>query len=305
MKRNVLWLLALLLAWGSLHAKAVPEQQAQQAGETFMRSKMELPPSSNRSQALQLVERVNMQLEIGETPTTLFYIFDAGPSGYVIVAGDDQARPILAYSTQSTFNPDPAQMAPAVRKWLDQYKVAMREVIEQDLPSTEHISQQWHELVQGTYDAGVQGTEAVQPLMATQWNQAPYYNDACPIDPASGQRSVAGCVATAMAQIMKFWSFPATGTGFHSYNHNRLGTLSANFGSANYDWAAMPNVANGPNQALALMTYHVGVSVEMDYSSDVSGAYVVTNASPVQHCSEYALKTYFRYDPSLQGVIRN
>ena len=52
--------------------------------------------------------------------------------------------------------------------------------------------------------------------------------------------TVTGCVATAMAQIMKYWNYPENGSGFHSYNHARYGTLSANFGNDTYQWASMP-----------------------------------------------------------------
>jgi len=134
--------------------------------------------------------------------------------------------------------------------------------------------------------------------MTTTWSQSPYYNALCP------GGSVSGCVATAMAQIMKYWNYPAQGSGFHSYNHPNYGTLSANFGGTTYQWSSMPNSVNSSNNAVATLMYHCGVSVDMNYSPNLSGAYVVSSASPVQHCSEYAFKTYFGYESSLQGVER-
>jgi hypothetical protein len=107
-----------------------------------------------------------------------------------------------------------------------------------------------------------------------------------------------------MAQIMKFWNYPATGSGFYSYNHPTYGTLSANFGNTTYQWNSMPNSVGAWNEAVATLMYQVGVSVDMNYSPSSSGAYVISAASPVTACSEYALKTYFGYRNTLQGIQR-
>ncbi|PLX08480.1 MAG: hypothetical protein C0596_06380 [Marinilabiliales bacterium] len=110
-----------------------------------------------------------------------------------------------------------------------------------------------------------------------------------------------------MAQIMKFWNYPTTGTGFHSYNHDQYGTLSANFAATTYDWSSMPNNINGANTAVATIMYHCGVAVEMGYGPTSSGSYVIISGSPTpEQCSEYAFKTYFGYDPTtLQGLKRD
>jgi hypothetical protein len=66
----------------------------------------------------------------------------------------------------------------------------------------------------------------------------------------------------------------------------------------------MPNIVNSSNNAVATLMYQVGVSVDMQYSPQVSGAYVIQNSPTPQACSEYALKTYFGYKSTLQGVER-
>ena len=83
-----------------------------------------------------------------------------------------------------------------------------------------------------------------------------------------------------MAQIMKYWNYPEKGAGFHSYNHAKYGTLSANFGNSTYQWASMPNEVNSPNSSVASLMYDVGVSVDMNYgigSEGGSGAYVISD----------------------------
>lgn len=81
----------------------------------------------------------------------------------------------------------------------------------------------------------------LNPLCTTTWDQSPNYNAMCP------GGSVTGCVATAMAQVMKYWNHPAQGTGMHSYNHDVYGTLTANFGATTYQWSSMPNSISSNN----------------------------------------------------------
>lgn len=227
---------------------------------------------------------------------TYYYVFNVGTSGFIIVAGDDASLPILAYSNESAFTL--SSLPASTKKWLELYKNQLREIIENQLSPTQQIEQEWNDLLKSKVETNMEKA-SVAPLMLTKWNQAPNENGMCP------GGSVTGCVATAMAQIMKYWNFPATGSGFHSYNHPSYGTLSANFGSTTYNWGAMPNILNSPNNAVATLMYHAGVSVNMDYSPQSSGAFVISAQSPVQNCSEYALKTYFGYKPTLQGRQRS
>ncbi|MCK6695495.1 MAG: C10 family peptidase, partial [Thermoanaerobaculia bacterium] len=213
--------------------------------------------------------------------------------------------PVLGYSTTSRFDPDniPVNMA----KWLEAYRQEIRYVIEHQLTADASIRNKWAALREGTEDSP-DDFNGQNPLLTTKWNQSPYYNALCPYDNNHNARTVTGCVATAMAQIMKYWNYPAKGSGFHSYDHPKHGTLSANFGSATYNWAAMPNQLNGDNPEVATLMYHCGVSVNMNYGVSATGgsfAWVISAQSPVQNCSEYALKTYFCYNPNtLQSNIR-
>jgi len=103
-----------------------------------------------------------------------------------------------------------------------------------------------------------------------------------------------------MAQIMKFWSYPTTGSGFHSYNHSRYGTLSANFGSTTYDWSAMPNNVTSANNAVATLMYHCGVSVDMNYGVSATGGSGAYHTDVVT-----ALKTYFGYSSGVKRELRS
>lgn len=227
--------------------------------------------------------------------TPLLYIYNVGEdNGIILVAGDDVAAPILGYTNSGHF--DIANLPYNFKKWIEGYKNQISYAIENDLEPEEYVEDRWTELINGTINENTLDNSAVGPLCTTTWNQSPYYNAQCP------GGSVTGCVATAMAQVMKFWNHPAQGSGMHSYNHQTYGTLSANFGSTTYQWSSMPNSISGSNDALATLMYHCGVSVDMNYSPDVSGAWVVEDDSPV--CSESAFKSYFGYHSSLHGEKR-
>lgn len=292
MKRKLLLtsLLQFLVLW--LFAAHVDEQTARTVGGNFLST---LSVGSTRSATdLQLVYSSATSGSL-DRDITFFYVFQDA-EGFVIVSGDDRSIPILAYSDQGMF--DANDMAPNTRKWLEGYKAELRQLIVDDVPQPKATAAKWNQYLRGesTEDAS---RAAVAPLVDTRWNQSPYYNAQCP------GGSVTGCVATAMAQVMKYWDYPTSGSGFHSYNHSTYGTLSANFGSTTYQWGSMPNNVNSSNSAVATLMYHCGVSVDMDYSPQVSGAYVITSQSPVQHCSEYAMKNYFGYDPSMHGEVRS
>jgi hypothetical protein len=129
------------------------------------------------------------------------------------------------------------------------------------------------------------------------------------MDEARGERTVTGCVATAMAQVLKYWDYPTQGNGSHSYTH-ALGQQSADFAATTYDWANMPleltaSSTDVQKAAVAKLMYHCGVSVDMNYgvaSTGGSGAYTISSKSNGTHCAEYALREYWGYKPTLQGL---
>jgi hypothetical protein len=269
-------------------AVQIDEIKAKQIGKAFLQNKTKCPLGANELN-LNLISKVH------HNSTSYYYVFNVNAIGFVIVAADDQVSPVLGYSYEGVF--DPNAISQSTQKWLEEYKNQIRFVIENNIPATEEIKIQWTNLKSET-NSNYELKVSVAPLLLTKWNQSPYVNAQCP------SSSVTGCVATGMAQIMKYWNYPAQGAGFHSYNHDNYGTLSVNFGSTTYDWASMPNNVNSPNAAVATLMYHCGVSVDMDYSPQSSGAYVIENSPTPQACSEYALKTYFGYKTTLDGVQR-
>lgn len=285
-----------------MFGKPVDENRAKIVGLNFLHYKTNSNVLKNASE-LQLTYKVNSTNE-----QVAFYVFNVSTIGYVIVAGDDTVTPILGYSDQGNFISE--NMPSNIKKWLENYKNEIIFIIENDIKATEEINKEWNsQQANNKSNNTTLSVNAVNPLIQTHWDQSPYVNALCPFDNTYNQRTVTGCPATAMAQIMKYWNYPSSGTGFSSYPHPTYGTISANFANATYQWSSMPNIVNSPNNAVATLMYHCGVAVEMNYgvaATGGSGSYVIIAASPsVQQTCENAFKTYFGYNAStLQGLKR-
>lgn len=302
MKKVYLLLLTLLVFGFEASAKHVPAETARKAAQHYLQQFTAARFSGDLELVHQEVSKASSPVS-RKLPLAYFYVFSQGKDGgLVFVSADDKVRPILGYTLKGDYNP--ASMPPQLLKWLENYKSEVRYAIEQ-LPENKESAREWQNLLEGkSQSTSSRIQQTVVPLLTTTWDQSPFYNDLCPYDADAGELTLTGCVATAMAQIMKYWEYPAKGSGFHSYNHETLGTISANFSGTTYNWQEMPDNLSSGNPAVATLMKHLGVSVEMDYGVEASGAYVISAGSPIEHCSEYALKTYFGYK-EVKGVIRD
>ncbi len=306
MKRLYLILSVVLLPFVLL-AEPIDETTALTVGKAFVINNTHSPVLKSTVSLKTAMRMTGKDLSMkSASGSTYYYVFNIDTRGYVIVAGDDAITPILGYSDEGNF--DPASMPQNVAKWLEGYKKEIRYILEHHVPATKEIADRWTQLKEGQGFPEMATAKSAGPLLSTKWNQAPFYNDLCPMNQQAGERAVTGCVATAMAQIMKYWNYPQKGSGFHSYNTDHFGTLSANFGSTTYDWGTMPNSINSANAAIATLMYQVGVSVDMNYGTGDEGgstAYVLSSQSPVDYCAEYALKNFFGYKNTLQGIEKD
>lgn len=244
-----------------------------------------------------------------QTEFANIYILNTN-GGFVIVSADDVAKPILGYSQQGVFNPE--NIPANAKNWLRNYCYEIQYAIDNNIETSEENREAWNNLRNG---AGLtpRSTRTVSQLLTTYWNQRPYYNALCPYDEEEGELSVTGCVATAMAQLMKYWNWPLHGTGSHSYtseDHPEYGTMSADFENTTYDWDNMPNYLSEESSsteinAVATLMYHCGVSVEMMYSAMGSGAYTITYDGQLDFCTENALRDFFGYSNDLHGEYRS
>lgn len=239
-----------------------------------------------------------LYMAIGESANPLIYVFNIGQDGFVLISAEDEVYPVLGWSMSGAFVQE--DMPPALTEWLQSYKDQISFIRQQGLKGDESVREAWSRYLMAEEFFTVDEIEStdVGPLLTTQWNQNAYYNAHCPEDvygPAG--RALAGCVATAMGQVMYYYRYPQTGLSYSSY-YSSYGLLSANYGATTYRWNEMGNIATPKSHdAISELLYHLGISVEMNYGANASGAYS-SNAAD-------ALKSYFRYDQSLNLEYKN
>lgn len=239
------------------------------------------------------------QAAAAEFPDLHLYNIEGG--GWVIASGDSRTRSILAYSDKGAI--DPAAMPDNVRYWLQGYE---RQMARLDSIPSEALAQ----VPEAKAPADL--PTSLAPLLTSTWDQgAPGYSDLTPYDRWMDMHVYTGCVATAFAQVMRYWQWPEHGYGSHTYTHRgdygcwRYDTLSVNFDTTTYDWAHMPDSLTDSSSAeerlaVATLCYHCGVAFDMSYNRDCHGS---SSAD-----FDYALagmKRYFHYGNQARRVYRS
>lgn len=264
MKKALFLMMTLALFVSQLIASPVDVDHARQLGLKYVQ----------HHAAKQVTELNLAYTEMTESGTPALYVFNFD-GGYIIVAADDVALPILAYGEEGNF--DATQISDGLAYYLGHYARQINYAVENNLQPEAEIMAQWESIArtgfEGTNQRAMRGD--IAPLISTNWNQDNPYNLLCPTGQGGpAGHAYAGCVATAMSMVMKYWNWPVHGNGEHSYTPQGYPTQTVNFGATTYDWANMPNTCNNSNyQAVALLMYHCGVSVDMQYGASASGAY--------------------------------
>lgn len=266
--------LVTLVAWG----KPIDRNEALKQANAFL--------SSKGIPVRQSLDMAYAQPGKAAEARSLYYVFNVGnDKGFVIVAGDDAVSPILAYADRGDFSE--REMAPAAKAMLESYAQQI-EMIQQDPSLSVAASTSY---------------AAIAPMVETQWNQMEPYNYMCPTIEGEPGRSVTGCVATAMAQIMYYHKWPVAETKVIPAYQMSNGELIAGADPVTLDWDAMQLTYTGSEAeddpaalAVAQLMVLCGKGVQMAYSYYSSGAGdgAVVNA----------LKSYFDYDGAIHRISR-
>ena len=241
-------------------------------------------------------------LDLAYTQTTesganALYVFNF-EGGYLIMAADDVAQPILAFGEEGCF--DANNIPDGLAYYLRHYARQIEYAVNNSMTADPEISEQWEQIRRYGVIRSERATRGdVAPLISTNWNQDSPFNAYCPTGQGGpGGRAYAGCVATAMSMVMKRWNWPDHGQGSHSYTPSGYATQTVDFENAYYQWNNMPNSVNNSNyQAIALLMYHCGVAVDMQYGPQGSGA----------HSQDVpdAIFNYFRYTKNANRLDRD
>lgn len=273
MKKSLTILVAALAALSAGAATLTPEQALARLGSD--------------GQARVAGGRMDLVMTENFSGTSIpaLYVFNSDNGGYVVVSADDRAVPMLGYSNDGAIDAD--NMAPALKYWLGEYarQIANAVPVTEPAPKSPNKAER----------------QPIEPMVQTHWDQDAPYNNDCPT--ITGTRTYTGCVATAMAQVMKYHNYPEQGQGSHSYYWTRgAKTLSLDFSSLTFNWNLMldsyTSASSAASQsAVATLMKACGIAVDMNYGTSASGA--------VSELVPYALYDYFKYSKSVSYCNRN
>ena len=233
------------------------------------------------------------------------YVFNYGKEdGFVVVPASNAVAPVLAYSADGAFA---SELDAPVKYWMSRLDAIVAYALENNVDPDDATLAQWERLLYGKPKPRKDG--AVAAMITTNWDQGRYYNRLCPEELLSRQRVYAGCVAVAMGQIMKYWNYPISGLGSHSYKDANTGMLTADFANTIYDWSHMPARLSGTNSetevvAVSTLLFHCGVAVDMQYAASGSGSWVANYGNGSLPSAEHALPRYFDYKSTIHSVYR-
>lgn len=216
-----------------------------------------------------------------------FYVFNTGDKGFVIVSAETNAPDVIGYSDENSFCTK--NMPAHVQGWFDYYAQQLEWLAEHPTEKAFAPSK--------TYTP-------IEPLLgAMEWGQDEPFNYFCPIMPGEKARSVTGCVATAMSQIMAYHQWPKHSKGQHRLPYDTCVVLDYDK-EGEYDWDNIlpvnyKNTPTTPQQdtAVAKLMWHVGVAADMQYSFNGSGALNIDMAR--------SLLRHFDYDSTIQYLYLN
>ena len=246
MKRSLLTTLVCLFSILLTVAAPVDEQSARQSAFSFLRGKMPVTRGVN----MNLTRAVT---GVADGDDAGFYVFNAD-NAFVVISADDELPAVLGYGDNGVFDKDDAP--DGLKELLTCYQYVVRNS-------------------RTTTRGVVASHDAIKPLIKTKWNQSAPYNLLCPYDTKNDATSVTGCVATATAQIMNYFQWPAT-----------------------YAWDNMKNEyekddSSDAAYAVAQLMKDIGDALEMNYSANGSSSSTSDACEALRGVFSYAYSTEY------------
>ena len=257
----------------------------------------------------------------------MYHVVYLDPEGFVIVPADDLVEPVIAFASQGRFDPSTSNPLGAFVSCDVPARVAHARALRTGAPTRHFLKAQnkWKSL-QSAQNANTNepappnGINAVSdlriaPLLQTVWNQGTagatgialynYYTP--PYAAGCTSNYVCGCVATALAQLLRYFQYPTAGVGTNLFTISIDGTnatarLRGGDGVGGpYDWSDMAASPWDPSipqcQAIGALTHDCAVAISTGFSAGGSGAGV---ASPVG-----ALLQTFKYSNAVFCNVSN
>lgn len=281
--RNTLLLLSLITlgVQPALGRSLSPDEALSRA----MGQARKIAPRSLGARSSVITEPV---ITIGLEDSPAIYVFNKTDKGFMIVSADEVAAPILGYSDSETIDTD--NIPDNLKGWLENCSNQIRMAADAGAEPYSISREADH--------------DPIEPILSTKWDQTTPFNLYCPT--YNGFRCVTGCVATAMAQVMKHFEWPTQASADANITYRwRTGQqdLTADFSNYEFEWDHMlDSYKNGYDNtqadAVAKLMQACGYSVDMDYNTASVGSAAFNTVVGK------ALAQYFKYDQGLHNEPR-
>lgn len=268
----------LLFAVMCTYAGNRTAEQAKKAAQTFIVGQM----SSTARRAAPKVPSLQL-VDLHERSSSCCYLFSNGErQGYILISGDDRMPEVIAYASEGDINE--MCMSEGLQNFISDYDAFIRNATDEQIAEIAALREKSASRIN------------IAPLMSTDWQQDTPYNSMCP--KIRGERTVPGCVATAFAQIMKYYNYPSElKKGIPAYRTSLVPQIDipAIPAGEKYDWDNMldryvwcDDYTSEQIEAVSKLMFHIGASLKADYGRSTSA-----KAYPA------VLVDYFGMDPEL------
>lgn len=268
-------------------ARPIDVKKAQEIAENFFKN---APQTRSQNGTLRL--KLLQPAQTRSTSEATYYLFSPETErGFVIVSGDDEVPQVVGYSYESPVSE--STLPPALAAWLKAFD--------------QHVTDIRSGKTAAPATRAEGGKKVVEPMVTTKWNQSEPFNGLL------ANNYVTGCVATSIAQIMKYHNWPDQGVGVLEHYGNLSGEYERiDLSTYTYDWDNMldeynytwdsennqvPDFTDEQAKAVATLMRDCGYAVDMSYTAEGSGAVTAKLAG--------ALPKYFKYSPGMKFHPRN
>lgn len=264
----------------------------------------------------------------GPDGAAAYYVVNLASGGFVIVPADDEVEPIVGFSASGVYDPSQANPLGALvsrdvpGRVQDVRSPASAPMLGRAAASSA-AQAKWGALLSGANkDAVTSGLSTisdvrVSPVLSTSWGQSNDPNGNSTYNLYTPNNYVTGCVATALAQLLRFHQYPLAGIGVHSYNitvggvASTLSTRGGDDSGGPYVWGNMDTSAStgtlmSHRQAISRLMADAGASVNMDYASGGSSSDTLATADSLKNLFGYAnAKKAYNSGSNLPDANRN
>ena len=286
MKKLLFLLFALLLiATPALKADDISLGKARAAAEMFF-AQCGVDTRAGSSLTLLGTDLTLEQTRSSEAPA--WYVFNRAEGGFVIISGLDAAMPVLGYSFEDSFGPLD-EMPENLKDWMDTYTEEINGRRASGKEATAEELARWADALTMTRAAEL--PESID-LKTANWNQGAPYNRKCPYSTSKSKRTLTGCTATAISEVMYYYKHPAHGKGtISSYTANGFTIPAMKLDTIPFQWDKMRSsyksgsYTDEEGDAVATLMYAVASMLGSSFGT--SGTSAVLYASRLTKYMDY------------------